>query len=95
MTFNLKHLSLALLLAGLPLASVVQAKPEAAAQQSAGVTVLASLPVTYGLGSLLLDGTTVKLQRAAPANIRPAASRRTSAVVAGKACRRLRARPMR
>lgn len=69
MTFNLKHLSLALLLAGLPLASVVQAKPEAAAQQSGGVTVLASLPVTYGLGSLLLDGTTVKLQRAAPANI--------------------------
>lgn len=69
MTPTLKHLSLALLLAGLPLASVVQAATQPAAQQGAGVTVLASLPVTYGLGSLLLDGTSVKLQRAAPANI--------------------------
>lgn len=69
MTPTLKHLSLALLLAGLPLASVVQAATPPAAQQRAGITVLASLPVTYGLGSLLLDGTTVKLQRAAPANI--------------------------
>ena len=69
MTPTLKHLSLALLLAGLPLASVVQAATRPAAQQSAGITVLASLPVTYGLGSLLLDGTSVKLQRAAPANI--------------------------
>lgn len=69
MTPTLKHLSLALLLAGLPLASVVQAATPPAAQQRAGITVLASLPVTYGLGSLLLDGTSVKLQRAAPANI--------------------------
>ncbi len=69
MTPTLKHLSLALLLAGLPLASVVQAATPPAAQQRAGITVLASLPVTYGLGSLLLDGNSVKLQRAAPANI--------------------------
>ena len=69
MTPTLKHLSLALLLAGLPLASVAQAATPPAAQQRAGITVLASLPVTYGLGSLLLDGTSVKLQRAAPANI--------------------------
>lgn len=69
MTPTLKHLSLALLLAGLPLASVVQAATPPAAQQRAGITVLASLTVTYGLGSLLLDGTTVKLHRAAPANI--------------------------
>ena len=69
MTATLKHLSLALLLAGLPLASHAQSATKPAAQQAAGVTVLASLPVTYGLGSLLLDGTSVKLQRAAPANI--------------------------
>lgn len=69
MTPTLKHLSLALLLAGLPLAGHAQTPAKAAAQQPAGVTVLASLPVTYGLGSLLLDGTSVKLQRAAPANI--------------------------
>lgn len=69
MTPTLKHLSLALLLAGLPLASHAQSPAKPAAQQAAGVTVLASLPVTYGLGSLLLDGTSVKLQRAAPANI--------------------------
>jgi len=69
MNATLKHLSLALLLAGLPLASHAQATAKPAAQQAAGVTVLASLPVTYGLGSLLLDGTSVKLQRAAPENI--------------------------
>ncbi|MDD0972899.1 metal ABC transporter solute-binding protein, Zn/Mn family [Pseudomonas fontis] len=69
MTFNLKHLSLALALAGLPTLSLAQAKPPAAAAQAAGLTVLASLPVTYALGAALLDGTSVKLQRAAPANI--------------------------
>ncbi|MFJ1340331.1 metal ABC transporter substrate-binding protein [Pseudomonas caricapapayae] len=68
MTFDLKHLCLALALAGLPSLSLAQNAP-AAAQQSAGVTVLASLPVTHGLASALLDGTAVKVQRAAPANI--------------------------
>ena len=69
MTPPLKHLSLALLLAGLPLAVQAQSPAKPAAQQQAGVTVLASLPVTYGLGALLLDGTSVKLVRAAPENI--------------------------
>lgn len=69
MTPTLKHLSLALLLAGLPLAVQAQSAAKPAVQQQAGVTVLASLPVTYGLGALLLDGTSVKLVRAAPENL--------------------------
>ncbi|MDR0280121.1 MAG: metal ABC transporter substrate-binding protein [Paucimonas sp.] len=69
MNSTLKHLSLALLLAGLPLAAHAAPAAKAAAQQGAGVTVLASLPVTHGLAGLLLDGTSVKLQRAAPENI--------------------------
>lgn len=69
MTPTLKHLSLALLLAGLPLAVQAQSAAKPAVQQQAGVTVLASLPVTYGLGALLLEGTSVKLVRAAPENL--------------------------
>lgn len=68
MTFNLKHLCLALALAGLPALSLAQTAP-VATQQHAGVSVLASLPVTYALASALLDGTSVSLTRAAPANI--------------------------
>lgn len=68
MTFDLKHLCLALALAGLPTLSLAQAAP-AATQQPASVSVLASLPVTYALASALLDGTSVTLTRAAPANI--------------------------
>ncbi|WP_085679254.1 MULTISPECIES: metal ABC transporter solute-binding protein, Zn/Mn family [unclassified Pseudomonas] len=53
---NLKHLTLAVALAGLPaLASATQ--------------VLTSLPVTHSLASALLDGTAVQLKRAAPANL--------------------------
>jgi ABC-type metal ion transport system, periplasmic component/surface adhesin len=53
---NLKHLTLAIALAGLPaLASATQ--------------VLTTLPVTHSLASALLDGTTVQLTRAAPANL--------------------------
>lgn len=33
------------------------------------VRILASLPITYGLGSSLLEGSKVELQRAAPANL--------------------------
>lgn len=33
------------------------------------LTVLASLPVTFGLGQLLLQGTDVQLERAAPDNL--------------------------
>ncbi|NER61795.1 zinc ABC transporter solute-binding protein [Pseudomonas sp. MAFF212428] len=40
-----------------------------AAQSNRPVQVLASLPITYGLGQLLLDGSEVKLQRAAAANL--------------------------
>ena len=40
-----------------------------AADTARPVQVLASLPITYGLGQLLLDGSEVKLQRAAAANL--------------------------
>lgn len=40
-----------------------------AAEAARPVQVLASLPITYGLGQLLLDGSEVKLQRAAAANL--------------------------
>ena len=53
---NLKHLTLAIALVGLPtLASATQ--------------VLTTLPVTHSLASALLDGTAVQLKRAAPANL--------------------------
>ena len=68
MTFDLKHLCLALALAGLPTLGLAQTAA-VATQQPAGVSVLASLPVTYALASALLDGTSVSLTRAAPANI--------------------------
>ena len=40
-----------------------------AAEAARPVKVLAALPITYGLGQLLLDGSEVKLQRAAAANL--------------------------
>lgn len=53
---NLKHLTIALTLAGLPmLASATQ--------------VLTTLPVTHSLASTLLEGTAVQLTRAAPASL--------------------------
>ncbi|MDD2056506.1 metal ABC transporter substrate-binding protein [Pseudomonas sp. GD03860] len=69
MTFKLQHLCLVLALAGLSPLSLAQSAPAAAPQQAATTTVLASLPVTHALALALLDGTSVKLQRAAPANI--------------------------
>lgn len=39
------------------------------ATSSKSPTVLASLPVTFGLGQILLQGTDIKLERAAPANL--------------------------
>lgn len=54
----------------LPLALVVSlllAGPLHAEQQP--VRILASLPITYGLGASLLAGSEVQLQRAAPANL--------------------------
>lgn len=68
---NLKPhcLGLALLLAGLSgIAHSAQTTP-AAAQAAQPLTILASLPITYGLGEHLLKGTDVQLQRAAPANL--------------------------
>ena len=53
---NLKRLTLALALAGLP-------------SLSFATQVLTALPVTHSLASALLDGTTVQLTRAAPANL--------------------------
>ncbi|WP_449434934.1 metal ABC transporter solute-binding protein, Zn/Mn family [Pseudomonas putida] len=53
---NLKNLALAVALAGLPSLTL-------AAQ------VLTTLPLTHSLASALLDGTSVQLKRAAPANL--------------------------
>lgn len=41
----------------------------AKARATTPVTVLASLPITYGLAQVLLNGTEVVLERAAPANL--------------------------
>ena len=56
---TLRTLSLALILTGLLNAPVLASQ----------TTVLASLPITYGLSELLLKDSGVKLQRAAPANL--------------------------
>jgi len=53
---NLKQLTLALALAGLP-------------ALSSATQVLTTLPVTHSLATALLDGTSVQLKRAAPANL--------------------------
>ena len=58
---NLQRLSLALA------ACALLAGPLHAEQQP--VRILASLPITYGLGASLLDGSAVELQRAAPAKL--------------------------
>ncbi|MEB0047192.1 MULTISPECIES: metal ABC transporter substrate-binding protein [unclassified Pseudomonas] len=63
MSFSLRHLTLTMALCGLintPLLAADGSKP---------VRVLASLPITYGLGEVLLKGTDVTLERAAPANL--------------------------
>ena len=56
--FTLRKLTLALALTGLLSTPVL-----------ADTTVLASLPITFGLSELLLKDSGVKLQRAAPANL--------------------------
>jgi len=63
MSFPLRQLTLAFALCGLvntPLLAADSAKP---------LCVLASLPITYGLGEVLLKGTDINLERAAPANL--------------------------
>ncbi|HEK0908067.1 TPA: zinc ABC transporter substrate-binding protein [Pseudomonas putida] len=65
MNLTLKRLTLALVLAGAPtLALAAQPASSAAATQ-----VLTTLPVTHSLAVALLDGTSVQLKRAAPANL--------------------------
>ncbi|WP_337158242.1 metal ABC transporter substrate-binding protein [Pseudomonas putida] len=58
MTLTLKQLTLALALAGLPTLA-----------HAAGTEVLTTLPVTHSLAQALVDGTSVQLKRAAPANL--------------------------
>ena len=62
MTFTLRQLTLAVALCAL-------ANPVFAADSAKPLRVLASLPITYGLGEVLLKGTNVQLERAAPANL--------------------------
>jgi len=62
MSFSLRQLTLAVALSGLVNTSF-------AADTSKPLHVLASLPITYGLGEVLLKGTNVTLERAAPANL--------------------------
>ncbi|NUT75609.1 zinc ABC transporter solute-binding protein [Pseudomonas sp. C1C7] len=61
MAFSLRQLTLAVALCGLT--------ANAFADTAKPLRVLASLPVTYGLGEVLLKGTDVSLERAAPANL--------------------------
>ena len=58
---NLQRLSLALATCAL-LAGPLHAETQP-------VRILASLPITYGLGASLLDGSSLQLQRAAPPNL--------------------------
>jgi ABC-type Zn uptake system ZnuABC Zn-binding protein ZnuA len=62
MSFSLHQLALAVALCGLVNTSF-------AADSAKPLRVLASLPITYGLGEVLLKGTDVSLERAAPANL--------------------------
>ncbi|MFJ2357605.1 metal ABC transporter substrate-binding protein [Pseudomonas fluorescens] len=63
MTFSLRKLTLAMALCG------VVGSPPMAAENPEPLRVLASLPITYGLGEVLLKGTDVSLEHAAPANL--------------------------
>jgi ABC-type Zn uptake system ZnuABC Zn-binding protein ZnuA len=62
MIFTLRQLTLAVALCGL-------AATTFAADNGKPLRVLASLPITHGLGEVLLKGTDVSLERAAPANL--------------------------
>ena len=67
MSFSLRQLTLALTFT-LPLCGLVTT-PLLADDNAKPLRVLASLPITYGLGEVLLQGTDVNLERAAPANL--------------------------
>ncbi|MCP2020115.1 metal ABC transporter substrate-binding protein [Pseudomonas laurylsulfatiphila] len=62
MIVSLRQLTLAVALCGLTATTF-------AANDGKPLRVLASLPITYGLGEVLLKGTDVSLERAAPANL--------------------------
>lgn len=62
MIFSLRRLTLAVALCSL-------ATTTFATENAKPLRVLASLPITYGLGVVLLKGTDVSLERAAPANL--------------------------
>ena len=62
--FTLRKLSLALIITGL-----LNTPLQAADTATQPVRILASLPITYGLGELLLKNSNVTLQRAAAANL--------------------------
>ncbi|MDI2140429.1 MULTISPECIES: metal ABC transporter solute-binding protein, Zn/Mn family [unclassified Pseudomonas] len=63
MTFLLRQLTLAIALCSVTSTTVL------AAESAKPLRVLASLPITYGLGEVLLKGTDISLERAAPANL--------------------------
>jgi len=65
--FTLRRMTLALSMTGL-LCNAVSAA-DATAQSAQPVRVLASLPITYGLGQILLKDSGVVLERAAAANL--------------------------
>ncbi|MEE4091958.1 zinc ABC transporter substrate-binding protein [Pseudomonas viridiflava] len=65
--FTLRRMTLALAMTGL-LCNAVSAA-DATAQSAQPVRVLASLPITYGLGQILLKDSGVVLERAAAANL--------------------------
>lgn len=62
MIFSLRQLTLAIALCGLATTTM-------AADNGKPLRVLASLPITYGLGEVLLKGTDVSLERATPVNL--------------------------
>lgn len=62
MSFKIRQLTLAFALCALVNSSF-------AADTTKPLRVLASLPITYGLGEVLLKGTDISLERAAPANL--------------------------
>ncbi|WP_192558607.1 metal ABC transporter substrate-binding protein [Pseudomonas allokribbensis] len=63
MSFSLRQLTLAIALCSVTTTTVF------AAESAKPLRVLASLPITYGLGEVLLKGTDISLERAAPANL--------------------------
>ncbi|WP_439884419.1 metal ABC transporter solute-binding protein, Zn/Mn family [Pseudomonas syringae] len=65
--FTLRRMTLALAMTGLLYNAVSAA--DATAQSAQPVRVLASLPITYGLGQILLKDSDVVLERAAAANL--------------------------